>query len=193
METSASLLDRLRSSPNHESWKRLDDLYRPLILRWLRRDSSLGEEDANDLVQEILTFVWKELRGFERRRAGSFRAWLRSITALRVKGHYRGKKARPLALGGNEDDGPLAGLADEHSELSRRWDQEHNEHVVSQMLSQVAGEFNETDLRAFRRQVFDQASPEDVAAELGVPVNVVYLAKSRILKRLRKIGEGLLD
>src|SRR6185503_7832779 len=60
METSVSLLERLRSSPDEATWRRLDDLYRPLILRWLRRDPKVGAE-AEDIVQEVMQVLLREL------------------------------------------------------------------------------------------------------------------------------------
>jgi RNA polymerase sigma-70 factor (ECF subfamily) len=87
----------------------------------------------------------------------------------------------------------LADLADDRSELARRWDREHNEHVVRRLLEMMADEFNDLHLRAFRRVVLDEARPAAVAEELGVSVNVVLLARSRILQRLREVAKGLLE
>ena len=192
MDTSTSLLDHLRQCPDEMAWKRLDDLYRPLILRWLRRDPSLGE-DAEDLAQEILSVVYQELVGFERERTGSFRKWLRTITAYRLNNHYRKRQAQRKKERPESPDGPLTQLADDRTELAKRWDQEHNEHVVRQLLEIIAREFTGVEVRAFRCQVFDGVRAADVAAQLNVSLNVVYLAKSRILARLREIGKGLLD
>src|SRR5262249_952126 len=91
------------------------------------------------------------------------------------------------------EEGPLAQLADDHSELARRWDREHNEHVVRQLLDMIAAEFSATHVLAFRRQGFDEARAADGAAELGLSSNAVLVAKCRILGRLREIGQGLLD
>jgi RNA polymerase sigma-70 factor (ECF subfamily) len=192
VDTSASLLDRLRQCPNEESWRRLDDLYRPLILRWIERDPAL-RQDSEDLAQEILSVVVRELPEFKRERTGSFRKWLRTIMDNRVKGHRRKRQHRPQALGLEPDEGPLAELADDHSELSQRWEQEHNEYVVARLLKLIADEFIDLHVRAFRRHVLDGDSAEETAAELCVNVNVVLLAKSRILARLREVGKGLLD
>ena len=63
METSASLLERLRTAPDEAAWRRLDDLYRPLIRRWLQRDPTLGEE-ADDITQEVMSVLVRELRRF---------------------------------------------------------------------------------------------------------------------------------
>src|SRR5262245_39393728 len=93
METSSSLLDGLRRSTEGEGWQRLDDPYRPLILTWLRRDPTLRDH-ADDLAQAVLLVVWQKLPSFERERTGSFRKWLRKITAFRVQGQYRTRQFR---------------------------------------------------------------------------------------------------
>src|SRR5262245_56992205 len=192
METSTSLLDRLRHSPDEESWRRLNDLYRPLIRRWLLRDPTL-EADVEDLTQEILTVVCREVVGFERQRTGSFRKWLRTITAYRLRGYYRRRRVAPYPQGEGPGEGPWDQLADDRSELAQRWDQEHNEDVVRRLLELTAEKFNAKHVSAFRRHVLDQVSAAEVAAELEVTVAVVLNAKSRILKHLREVGRGLLD
>jgi RNA polymerase sigma-70 factor (ECF subfamily) len=192
VETSTSLLEELRRSPDEQAWRRFDDLYRPWIRRWLQRDPALGE-DSEDLVQEILSVVYRELPGFERERTGSFRKWLRTIAVHRLQGYRRKQRSQPRGQGGVTNESFLNQLADDSSELARRWDQEHDEHVVGQLLRLAAGEFNDVDVRAFRQVVLDSVRPAEAAEELGVTVNVVLLAKSRILQRLRVLGKGLLE
>ena len=71
--TSQSLLERLkRPRPDAADWRRLHDLYRPLIGQWLARMSDLRNE-ADDLAQEVLVVVFRELPNFERRREGPAR------------------------------------------------------------------------------------------------------------------------
>jgi RNA polymerase sigma-70 factor (ECF subfamily) len=192
VETSASLLERLRSGHDEESWRRLDQLYRPLIRRWLLQDPSL-KDDAEDLVQEVMSVLARELPGFRRERTGSFRRWLRTITVHRLKQHARACRRRPQALGGPAEESPLAQLADPSSELSRRWDQEHDAHVIHRLLELIGPEFHESTIAAFRRVVIDEAKPAQVAGELGLSVNAVLIAKSRVLARLRQEAEDLLD
>jgi RNA polymerase sigma-70 factor (ECF subfamily) len=192
METSASLLERLRTAPDESTWRRLDDLYRPLIRHWLRRDPSLGEE-AEDVVQDVMAVLVRELPGFQRQRTGSFRRWLRTITAHRLGAYYRSRQNRPQALGAPADECPLAQLADPQSELSRRWDEEHDRYVLRRLMDLIAPQFEDSTLAAFRRVAFDGVAPAHVAAELGLSLNAVLLAKSRVLARLRHEAEGLID
>src|SRR5205814_8835149 len=72
--TPVSLLDRLQRQPDAQSWERLVQLYEPFIRRWLR-DPALGP-DADDLPQEVLAVLVRDLPAFRRQRSGSFRAWL---------------------------------------------------------------------------------------------------------------------
>jgi RNA polymerase sigma-70 factor, ECF subfamily len=189
--TSLSLLEQLCTKPDEAAWRRLCDLYRPLIRRWLTRDPTLRDE-ADDLVQDVLAVLIRELPHFRWERPGSFRSWLRTITWNRLQAYWQSRRHRPQPLGGGLDDGPLAQLEHPDSDLSRRWDEEHDRHVVGRLMGLIESQFEPDTLRAFRRTVFDGAKATEVAAELGISVNAVLLAKSRVLKRLRQEGEGLI-
>src|SRR6185369_16831059 len=99
-ETSLTLLDRLQQKSDPASWQRLVDIYTPLIGRWLAR-SPLQSADHEDIIQEVLKIVVQKLPDFERRREGSFRAWLRVLTANCLQAHWRSEKYRPLVSGGS--------------------------------------------------------------------------------------------
>ncbi len=182
METAVSLLDRLRDGGDRKAWQRFDDLYRPLIHRWVMRDAAL-HADAEDVVQDVMSVLVRELPQFRRERTGSFRRWLRTITHHRVLA-FRHKAGRARGAG----DGPLAQLADPNSELSQLWDREHDDYVLRRLLELLESEppFELVTIRAFRAVFFDERKPADVAAELGLTVNSVLLAKSRVLKWLRQ-------
>ena len=90
-------------------------------------------------------------------------------------------------------DSALDQLEDPASDLSRRWDREHDEFVLHRLLDLIEPEFRPATWQAFRRQVIDGAPAEMVAAELGLTVNAVLIAKSRVLSHLRRNAEGLVD
>jgi RNA polymerase sigma-70 factor (ECF subfamily) len=191
-ETSVSLLDRLRDRPDEASWRRLVDLYAPLIRGWLRRQG-LQDSDADDLAQDVLAVLVRELPTFEHRGAGAFRSWLRAITANRLRNFCRARQSRPDATGDSDIVRALEQLEDPHSELSRLWDQEHEQHVLRRALELIAPEFAPSTWQAFRRVMIDGAAVAAVAAELGVSLNAVFIAKSRVLSRLRREVRGLID
>jgi RNA polymerase sigma-70 factor (ECF subfamily) len=191
--TSESLLDRLKHArPDAADWHRLQDIYLPMIRSWLARVPGAGDE-ADDLAQEVLVVVIRELPRFERRRDGSFRAWLRQITVNRVRAFWKLRQRQPRAGMGEEADRLLAQLADSDSDLARQWDQEHDRHVFQKLLALVQRDFEPSSWDAFVRFALEGQPAAQVARELGLSENAVVLAKFRILKRLRAEAAGLTD
>jgi RNA polymerase sigma-70 factor (ECF subfamily) len=158
-----------------------------LIRRWLRRTVAGADED--DLVQEVLGAVLRAMPTFVHSgRTGSFRRWLRTTTANTLAGFWRRRRTTSGELPPVEWEL----LEDSESELSRSWDREHDTFIARRLLELMEPEFSPTTWLAFRRQVIDGAAAA-VAGEMGMTVNAVLLAKSRVLARLRKEGRGLID
>lgn len=192
METSVSLLERLAGSPDDADWRRLNDLYQPLLRAWMAR-SGVGDADLADLAQEVLLVVFREVGAFERRGLGAFRGWLRTILANRVRTHFRAAKRRPAAAGGGDGDRLLDDLESPDSDLSARWNREHDEHVAASLMRRVSGDFAPATWAAFQRHVLEGEPAAAVADGLGLSLNSVLLAKSRVLKRMRAELAGLTD
>ena len=189
--TSVSLLDRLKAArPDASDWQRLQGIYLPLIQRWVRRVPGLGDE-ADDLAQEVFMVVLRELPRFERRREGSFRAWLRNVTVNKARSFSKQRDRRPT-VGLDLTDGFLDKMANPDSDLARQWDREHDEHVVQKILAAVQPDFNPPTWEAFQRFAMDGVPAARVAEELGMTENAVLLAKSRVVRRLREEAGDLL-
>jgi RNA polymerase sigma-70 factor (ECF subfamily) len=187
IDTPLSLLDRLQGHEKEEAWTQFRTLYDPLIRRWVGRLVSRADS-VDDITQEVLKALVEGLPGFRHnRRKGAFRAWLRSITIHRVRRHWRDQHPTVKQLSDARD------LEDPRSELSRLWDSEHDRHVVRTLLEKVRPEFDDKTWDIFRRLVFGGSSPREVATDLNCSLNVVYMAKSLVLKRLRLEGEGLIE
>jgi RNA polymerase sigma-70 factor (ECF subfamily) len=192
-DTSLSLLDRLQRRSDAEAWQRLVDLYTPLLRGWLGR-YSLQPSDADDLVQEVLAVVVRELPHFQHnQRAGAFRSWLRTVLLHRLRAFWQSRQTRPHATGDSAFARALDELEDPHSGLSRLWDREHDRHVFHQLLQLVEHDFTPSTWEAFRRTALEGAAPDAVAAELGLTANAVWIAKSRVLQRLRQEARGLIE
>ncbi|MGA2703516.1 MAG: sigma-70 family RNA polymerase sigma factor [Isosphaeraceae bacterium] len=189
--TSVSLLDRLKGAPPDASdWGRLHDIYLPLITRWLRRIPGLGDE-SDDLAQEVFVVMVRELPRFERQREGSFRAWLRQVAVNKLR-TFRKQLGRNPVVGLDLTDGFLDQLADPNGALAHEWDLDHDRHVFEKLLTIVQPDFQANTWEAFRRFAIDGHPAIEVAAELGLNVNSVLQAKSRVLKRLREEAGELL-
>jgi RNA polymerase sigma-70 factor (ECF subfamily) len=187
--TPLSLLDRLRSQPDQTSWRLLVELYTPLIRTTLLR-FGVPVSDVDDLQQDVLGVLVRELLAFEHNgRAGAFRCWLRTIVVHRLHGWWRARPAAPTSQVEEE----LANLEDPESDLSRQWDYDHDRHVLQRLLGILEPEFAASTWQAFRRQVLDELPASAAAAELGLSINAVLIAKSRVLRRLREEARGLTD
>jgi RNA polymerase sigma factor (sigma-70 family) len=192
-DTPVSLLERLRLRPDADSWQRLVALYTPLIQDWLRRQG-LRHADVEDLTQEILGVLVRELPRFEHDgRPGAFRRWLRTVTVNRLRTFWRGRDRRPAAPGGSDFGQVLNQLEDPASGLSALWEREHDRHVLRRLLELLEPEFEPATWRAFRLLVLEGRPTAEVAAALGASANAVRIAKSRVLSRLRRESAGLVD
>jgi RNA polymerase sigma-70 factor (ECF subfamily) len=192
-DTSLSLLDRLQRRPDAAAWQRLVELYTPLLRGWLGR-YALQPSDVDDLVQEVLAVVVRELPRFRHnRRPGAFRTWLRGVLVHRLRTFWQARQARPHATGDSAFSRMLDELEDPHSGLSGFWDQEHDRHILRRLLRLIERDFAPSTWQAFRRVALEGAAPDAVAAELGLSANAVCIAKSRVLQRLRQEARGLVD
>jgi RNA polymerase sigma-70 factor (ECF subfamily) len=191
-ETRQSLLLRAQSG-EEGAWKDLTALYRPLILAWLNRQG-VPARDLEDLSQDIFVSVVKHLPGFHHSgNRGAFRGWLRAIVCSRTIDYWRSADPGSEPSGGSGATAALQQLEDPASDLNRQWDEEHDRYVLTCLLDVVEEEFEPGTLKAFRRLALEGASGAEAAEELGMSVAAVYVAKSRVLQRLRQVAEGLID
>lgn len=191
--TSASLLERLREGRDSDAWGRVLDLYGPLIRNWAERLGVRGA-DADDLVQDVLTVVVRRFPDFVHpEKPGAFRGWLRAIAANCARDFWRAKKFTPVAPGGTDFGSYVARLEDPSDPLSREWDRQHDLYVTRRLLERLKVEFEARTWDLFRRFVLDGLPADEVAAEFGTTANAVYIAKSRVLARLREEAGALID
>jgi RNA polymerase sigma-70 factor (ECF subfamily) len=183
--TSASLLQRLRRPDAREDWDRFVRLYSPIAYEWACR-LGLQESDAADLVQEVFAVLVQKLPEFSYDPARSFRGWLRTLLVNKWRERCRGRAApRPLgdALPDPAAPDPVDALAEA----------EFQKHLAVRALQLMQAEFRPATWKACWEHVVCGRPAQEVAAELGITVNAVYLATSRVLRRLRQELEGLLD
>jgi RNA polymerase sigma-70 factor (ECF subfamily) len=179
MDTSASLLERLRQPNQEQAWTRFVQLYTPLLFHWARR-LGLRDADAADLVQDVLTLLVRKLPEFRYDSRKSFRAWLRTVTLNSWRN--RSRRIEPLRAAHPSDLDGLAG-ADEADLLSET---EYQHWLVGRALELMQAEFQPSTWKACWECVVAGRPAAEVAAELGLSVGAVYMAKSRVLSRLRQ-------
>lgn len=184
--TSKSLLGRLRRPTDQAAWDRFVETYTPLLYYWCRR-VGLSRDDAADLVQEVFVVLVEKLPNSSYDRQGSFRGWLRTVLLNKWREQHR--RQGSMVRVGMPADGPEQST----EALDALWEAEYRRNVIARLARQIQGEFRPATLEAFWATTVQDRPPVEVAAELGVSVGAVYIAKSRVLRRLREIAEGLLE
>lgn len=185
--TPASLLERLRESGEQAAWEQFVTLYTPLLCHWMRKLGS-QESEVGDLVQDVFAILVEKLPDFRYDRGKRFRGWLWTVTVNK----WREKRRRqPLVLhqAGEAALDELA-VADTMPALEEA---EYEQFITRRALQLMKSDFQEATWRAFWECVVEGRSAPEVARELGVTENSIYLAKGRVLRRLRKELEGLLE
>ncbi|MEK6233210.1 MAG: sigma-70 family RNA polymerase sigma factor [Planctomycetales bacterium] len=181
-----SLLARLRAG-DPEGWDRLSKLYCPLVYRWCKR-ARLQYDDASDIVQEVFRTVALKIDSFRRERKGdTFRGWLWTITRHKLGDYIRRQQNRPQPTGGSDAAAMLHQVADPFGEDSDSFVQggDYNS-LYHRALDLIKTEFEEPSWKAFWMVVVEDKTAAQAAEELGLSANAVYIAKSRILARLRQ-------
>ena len=187
LSTPLTLLDRLRRNDDPEAWGRFVEIYSPLLLEWARRNR-VPEADSADLVQNVLVLLLKQMPVFERRPGGSFRGWLFTIVRNSWRDHCRAQARQPAIARGiapDEQAGP-----DPIAEVTEI---EYRNYLLRRTLRILQSDFPEPTWRAFWLHVVEGRPAAEVAALVHLTPNAVYLARGRVLKRLREELAGLLD
>ena len=190
--TRKSLLLRAREG-DQGAWDDLHTIYRPLIVGWLHRQA-VADRDLDDVVQEIFLAVYHGLESFSHSgREGAFRAWIRTIALNYSCNYWRSPARRVRSPGGVDADEALRQLEDPDSALWQFWDEEHDRHLLRCLMGMMEIEFEPATMQAFRRVALEGATGVDAARELGLSVGAVYAARSRVMRRLREVADGLID
>ncbi len=184
--TSVSLLQRLRKTGTDPDWRRFVDLYTPLLFHWVRQSGIRPPDDA-DLVQDVFATLIQKLGRFDYDAQKSFRGWLRAVALNKARDRLRRK---PLPR--DPDQGRLASTVD-HVDDPNGWEREHQMFLAATALKVMRAEFQEVTWKACWEFVVSGRPAAEIAAELGISENGVYVAKCRVMRRLRKELAGLLD
>ena len=185
-ETRPSLLLRLRDARDQQAWSLFLELYQPVILRLVRR-RGLQEADAREVTQEVLMAVAGAIERWEANPArGAFRSWLATIARNLVVNFLIRQGRHPRGSGDSDVKRWLEEQPAPEGELSALFDVETKRQMFRWAADQVRAEFRETTWQAFWLTAVDDRSVNDVARELKMSVGSVYVARSRVMKRLRE-------
>jgi RNA polymerase sigma-70 factor (ECF subfamily) len=184
--TSASLLLRLRDRGDHAAWSRFVEVYRPLIHGFARKHG-LQEADAADLAQEVLRAVARSVGRLDYDpRRGSFRGWLFTVVRNQLR-DFRDRQRRQTPGSGSSGVQQLLNEQPTPPESpEEEWDREHERRLFTWAAEQVRPTVQAATWQAFWQTAVEGKSGQEVAQELGMTVAAVYLAKSRVMARLKQ-------
>ena len=183
--TRASLLVRLRDPRDEAAWRQFVDLYAPLVYAYARKQG-LQDADTADLCQEVLGGVAGGVGRLEYDpQRGAFRNWLFTVVRRKLASWWEAQSKRARGSGDTETHrlleqcpAPDAGAPEWEAEWERR--------LFAWACEQVRRDVTASTWQAFWRTAVDGQPGKRVAADLGLSVAAVYLARSRVLARLRE-------
>jgi RNA polymerase sigma-70 factor (ECF subfamily) len=189
--TTTNLLNALHDHSNVPAWAQIDARYRPVIAGLARR-LGLDRADADEVSQQALTeFVQSYRDGRYDRTKGRLSSWILGIarhTALRML-----RDARRGGNGGAGGGDSARVEAMDEPALRSIWDEERDRSIVSRAIALLrdACAVDDRSLLAFELVALRGVPPVEAAAQTGMTLNHVYVAKNRLTNRLRDLVQDM--
>jgi RNA polymerase sigma-70 factor (ECF subfamily) len=183
--THTTLLNRLSNGVDPAAWKEFHERYNDLLRGFAYR-YGLQQADCDDIVQEVLLALSRTMPGFEYDPSrGKFRSYLKTLTIRTVFQILRQKSSQKTL----EDVDSAIEHAMTDPDTEAMWEAEWRHHHVRRAMARLESEFNEKDRMAFSLYAVKNRSAGETADSLGLSLDQVYQAKSRILRRLSEMIE----
>ncbi len=183
--TRATLLVRLKDIDDSEAWTEFVQLYGPVVYGFARK-RGLQDSDAADMVQEVLRSVARNAdRMVYDPKKGTFRGWLYTVTRNKIYNFLSAQKRRPRAVGDVGSQERLESYADPSNEAEADWELEYQRRLSSKAMDRVKHEFQPATWQAFLGTAVEGRPAVEVGESLKMTSGAVYVAKSRVLARLR--------
>ncbi|MBL8817849.1 MAG: sigma-70 family RNA polymerase sigma factor [Planctomyces sp.] len=187
-ETRASLIVRLRDAADVVAWDEFVSVYGPLVYRLALRQG-LQSADADDVVQQVFAAVAQSVHHWlERPDRGRFRGWLLTISRnIAIKTLTR-RPCGGIGFGGDPGPAPLSELAEPSPDVCGQFDIEYRREVYRWAAEQVRASVAPKTWNAFQLTHIEGVSIADAAARLNLSAGNVYIARSRVISRLRELA-----
>jgi RNA polymerase sigma-70 factor (ECF subfamily) len=184
--TKPSLLIRICDAGDREAWEQFVEIYAPLVYGFSRKHG-FQDADAADLTQEVLRTVSAAVgRQIYTPSRGSFRGWLFTIVRNKVRNFLASRGRQCQGSGSSREHELLEAQAAPADSAADFWDQEYERRLFLWAAERVRSSFQDSTWQAFWQSAVEGQSPKAVAQALGMTVGAVYIAKSRILAKLKE-------
>lgn len=185
--TTTTVLDRLRDANDHSAWSSFMERFRAPIAAFSQK-MGLRPSDAEDVTQETMIAFLESYRqeAFQRGR-GRLSHYLFGIAHNKILAARRKIATREAQVSLSEDGTSFWSALPDSGAAQELWEKEWRQTILAQCLEQASREVSPQTFEAFRLVVFGNWTPADVAAELGMTRNAVFIAKHRVGTRLREL------
>ena len=188
--TRASLLVQIRDGANHAAWQEFANLYGPVVYGFARK-RGLQDADAADLMQDVLRSVSSAIGRLDYdRQQGTFRGWLFTITRNKIFNFLSARRIRPQGSGDTTTNRLLDAQPDD-TNSSDTWELEFQRRLAALAMDRIKSEFQEKTWQAFWLTAVEGQAAADVGRQVGLSPGAIYVAKSRVLARLKDEVETL--
>ena len=188
-ETRASLILRLKDAADVAAWGEVASVYGPLVFRMAVRQG-LQAADADDVVQEVFAAVASRVsKWIEQPQRGRFRGWLLAIARNIAINVLTRRPHGGVGRGGDEAISALTSLPAAAGPLSSQFDIEYQREVYRWAAEQVRESVAKITWDAFHLTHMEEVTIADAAELLGISVGKVYIARSRVMSRLRELAK----
>ncbi len=182
--TRETLLLKIRDRADDAAWGEFVELYTPLIYGFAQRQG-LQHADASDITQDTLKSVAGAIERFEYDpERGTFRSWLYTIARNKIRDHIRRSAKNPRGSGSTAVHRMVEESPDPAAEED--WDLDYKRQMFRWAAEKTQHEFTEGVWQAFWKTAVDEQPAADVAASLDMSPGAVYIARHRVIKRLRE-------
>jgi RNA polymerase sigma-70 factor (ECF subfamily) len=184
--TRPSLLARIKNTGDRQAWAEFVDIYAPLIYGFAHRHG-LQDADAADLTQEVLGAVARSAARLDYDPArGSFRGWLFKVVRNELSDFGAAKRRHQPGSGDTDMKRRLEAQPAPTADEAAAWESDYERQLFALAAEQVRRDFQESTWQAFWLTAILGKSGKEVAGVLGMSTAAVYLAKRRIIARLRE-------
>jgi RNA polymerase sigma factor (sigma-70 family) len=181
-ETRVSLIQRVRDHSDQSAWAQFVEIYQPLITAYVRK-RGVAEHDAADIVQDVFARLVPAMARFEfDSQRGRFQTWLWRVTQNALSDWVRHRATRDRAERGWIDEQNLT----DNNSPTLEWDELYRRRIMEVATGRVRASTQPTTWACFEQRILIGRPAAEIAAELGVSSNVVYVNASRVLAKLRE-------
>lgn len=175
---------RLRDPADAVAWSDFVSIYEPVIYR-LARSRGLQDADAREVTQDVLISVAGAIERFDLQREGRFGGWLARITRNATVDRIRQRCEQ--GSGRTDMIRALEQLPEAEPDESAVFDLERRRQLFRWAAKRVRRQVQEPSWQAFWRTAVEGQPAATVAAQLDMTTGAVYVARCRVLARLKTI------